>query len=218
MDGNRRWAKDNGLPAFEGHRKGYDKMKEAGEWCITRGIETLTVYAFSTENWNRAQDEVDYLMNLLHHALTDEIEEFNGRGIRLKVIGSRDRLSEKLVKAIESAEEKTKNNTKGTLNICLNYGGRLEIVDAVKKIISSGVLAESVDEKMISENIWLSGQSEPDLIIRTSGEQRLSGFLTWESVYSELLFVDCHWPAFTEKDLDGAIENFENRQRRFGGN
>jgi len=218
MDGNRRWAKDKGLPSFEGHRHGYDKMKEVGEWCIKRGITTFTVYAFSTENWNRDQAEVDYLMDLLYKAVTTEIEEFNKRGIRLKIIGTRERLSEKLVKAIAEAEEVTKNNDKGTLNICLNYGGRLEIVEAVRKIVAQGIPAEQITEKTISDNIWLSGQSDPDLIVRTSGEQRLSGFLTWESVYSEFLFINKHWPAFSESDLDEVIENYNNRHRRFGGN
>lgn len=218
MDGNRRWAKDNGLPSFEGHRQGYDKMKEVGQWCIDRGITTLTVYAFSTENWNREEVEVNYLMDLLYKAVTTEVEEFNKRGIRLKIIGTRERLSEKLVKAIAEAEERTQNNDKGTLNICLNYGGRLEIVDAVKKIIAKGIPVDQITEKTISENIWLAGQADPDLIIRTSGEQRLSGFLTWESVYSEFLFINKHWPAFSEADLDAAINDYNNRHRRFGGN
>lgn len=218
MDGNRRWAKDNGLPSFEGHRQGYDKMKEVGQWCIDRGITTLSVYAFSTENWNREQAEVNYLMDLLYKAVTAEVEQFNKRGIRLRIIGTRERLSEKLVKAIADAEERTKENSKGTLNICLNYGGRLEIVDAVKKIMSQGIPADQITEKTISENIWLAGQADPDLIIRTSGEQRLSGFLTWESVYSEFLFIDKHWPAFSEADLDAAINDYNNRHRRFGGN
>lgn len=218
MDGNRRWAKDRGLPSFEGHRQGYDKMKEVGQWCIDRGITTLTVYAFSIENWNREEAEVNYLMDLLHKAVTTEVEEFNKRGIRLRIIGTRERLSEKLVKAITEAEERTRENTQGTLNICLNYGGRLEIVDAVKKIVAQGIPVDQITEKTISENIWLAGQSDPDLIIRTSGEQRLSGFLTWESVYSEFLFIDKHWPAFFEADLDAAIDDYNNRHRRFGGN
>lgn len=218
MDGNRRWAKEQGLPTLEGHRRGYNKMKEVGEWCIKRGITTLSIYAFSTENWNRSEEEVNYLMDLLHQALTKEVDEFNRRGIKLNIIGSRNRLPEKIKQAIVFAENETKNNTKGVLNICLNYGGRLEIVEAVQQIIKQGKLAEEVDEKLISENIWLAGQSDPDLIVRTSGEQRLSGFLTWESVYSEFYFAACHWPAFTEADLDAAIAEFNRRNRRFGGN
>lgn len=218
MDGNRRWAKDRGLPSLEGHRKGYDKLKEVGEWCIEKGITTLTVYAFSTENWNRSEEEVNYLMDLLHNALTKEIGEFDKRGIKLKIIGSRERLAEKMVQAIDEAEAKTKDNTKGTLNLCINYGGRLEIVDAVKKLINQGIKPEDINEQAISNNLWLAGQSNPDLIIRTSGEQRLSGFLTWESVYSEFLFIDKHWPDFDQADLVAAIDDFNSRQRRFGGN
>ncbi len=218
MDGNRRWAKKNNLPSFEGHRRGYEKMKEVGKWCIDRNITTLTVYAFSIENWNRNESEINYLMDLLYKALTVEIEEFNKYNIKLKIIGTREKLSEKLIKAIVAAEEKTKNNNKGTLNICLNYGGRLEIVEAVKKIISQKIPINQITEKTISENIWLAGQNDPDLIIRTSGEQRLSGFLTWESVYSEFLFLDKYWPDFSESDLDEAIKDYNNRQRRFGGN
>lgn len=218
MDGNRRWAKEHNLPGLEGHRRGYEKLKEVGDWCLARGIKTLTVYAFSTENWHREQAEVDYLMDLLYMAMTTEVAEFNRRGIKLNIIGSREKLSEKLIQAIAEAEAGTKNNAKGVLNICLNYGGRLEIVEAVKKIVGQGVPADSITEKIISDNIWLAGQADPDLIIRTSGEQRLSGFLTWQSVYSELYFCRKHWPDFSEADLDEAIGEYENRGRRFGGN
>jgi len=218
MDGNRRWAKDNNLSTLDGHRQGYDKLKTVGEWCIKRGIKTLTVYAFSTENWNRSQEEVVYLMDLLYNAVTKEVIEFDKRGIKLKVIGTRDRLSEKMITAINEAEERTKNNTAGTLNLCINYGGRLEIVEAVKKIMAEGKSPEEVDENLISANIWMAGETDPDLVIRTSGEQRLSGFMTWESVYSEFLFIDKHWPAFSEEDLDQAVDDFNNRHRRFGGN
>jgi len=216
MDGNRRWAKSKGLPISDGHRWGYEKIKEVGKWCLDKGITTLTVYAFSTENWNRDKSEVDYLMNLLHQALITEIEKFNQLGIKLKIIGSQENLSKKLIEAIATAENQTKNNNKGTLNICLNYGGRLEIVEAIKKIIKKQIPIEEIDEKIVTENLWLAGQPDPDLIIRTSGEQRLSGFLTWESVYSELLFIDKYWPDFSQADLEEAIKNYQQRQRRFG--
>jgi undecaprenyl diphosphate synthase len=157
-------------------------------------------------------------MDLLYKAVTVDIPEFTKRGIRLRIIGSRDRLSDKLKIAIDKAEEETENNSKGILNIALNYGGRLEIVEAVKKALVNGIDPKDISEKIISDNIWTAGQSDPDLIIRTSGEQRLSNFLTWQSVYSELLFVKCHWPAFSQKDLDEAIEEFSRRTRRFGGN
>ncbi len=218
MDGNRRWAKDQGLPSFAGHQKGYEKLKEVMHWCQKKGVDTLTVYAFSTENWNRSEDEVNFLMTLFHKALTEELDEFHQEGIRLKVIGTRQRLAPKIVQAIADAEEKTKDNQKGNLNLCINYGGRLEIIEAVKKIVDSGVKPEDITDKLIADNLWMAGQADPDLIIRTSGEQRLSGFLTWESVYSEFLFLEKHWPDFSEADFDQAIEDFNNRHRRFGGN
>jgi len=218
MDGNRRWAKAKGLPTLEGHRRGYGKMKEVGDWCLARGIKILTIYGFSTENWSRAEGEVKYLMDLIYLALTKELPFYMKRGIRLRIIGSREKLSDKLISAIDEAEEKTKNNKNGVLNLAINYGGRLEIIEAVKKAIRGGISAENLAEETISQNAWMAGQAEPDLIIRTSGEQRLSGFLTWESVYSELLFIDKNWPEFSEADLDQAIEDFKSRQRRFGGN
>lgn len=218
MDGNRRWAKQKGLPTLEGHRRGYNKMKDVGDWCIKRGIKHITVYAFSTENWKRSKTEVDYLMRLLQNALTKELGEFHKRGIRLKVIGSRERLSKNIVKAIDNAEKETANNTKGTLNLAINYGGRLEIVEAVKKIMAQKKSAGVISEEDISKNIWTAGQPDPDIIVRTSGEQRLSGFLTWQSVYSELFFIKHHWPGFTERDLDDILDDYNNRNRRFGGN
>lgn len=218
MDGNRRWAKEKGLPPLEGHRRGYNKLKQVGEWCLARGIKFFTVYAFSTENWNRTKKEVNYLMRLLEIGLTKELSFFMERGIRIRVIGRRQELPERLQKAIIKAEEATENNNKGTLNLAINYGGRPEIVEAVKKIIKKKINPSKITDKLISENIWTAGQPDPDLIIRTSGEQRLSGFLTWQSVYSELYFVKCHWPAFSEKDLDKAIDDYNNRHRRFGGN
>jgi undecaprenyl diphosphate synthase len=218
MDGNRRWAKSRALPGLEGHRRGYNKMKEVGEWCIDRGIKYMTVYAFSTENWKRSKKEVDYLMGLLKNALTKEIPEFMDRGIRLKVIGSRKGLSKTILHAIDSAEKITAGNTKGNLNIAINYGGRLEIVEAVNSIVKNGKSGASITEDKISQNIYTAGQPEPDVLVRTSGEHRLSGFLTWTAIYTELFFVKHHWPAFTQKDLDKIIEEFGERGRRFGGN
>lgn len=218
MDGNRRWAKEHGLPSLEGHRRGYDTMKKMGDWCLARGIKYLTVYAFSVENWKRKKGEINYLMGLFNRALTKEIPTFMKKGVRLKVIGSRQELSAKLKEAIAHAEAVTKNNDRVTLNLAINYGGRLEIVEAVKKIVKKKIKPAKITEQLITENIWTAGEPSPDLIIRTSGEQRLSGFLTWQSVYSELYFTKCHWPAFSEKDLDAALADFESRQRRFGGN
>ncbi|HNS33617.1 MAG TPA: polyprenyl diphosphate synthase, partial [bacterium] len=208
MDGNRRWAKKRGLPPMAGHQKGYDKMKQVGDWCLARGIDFLTVYAFSTENWQRSKKEVDYLMKLLERGLTKELPQFMKKNIRLKIIGSRDKLSVSLKRAIKTAEDKTKNNTAGTLNIAVNYGGRLEVVEAVKKIVRRKIPINQISEQTISDYVWTAGEPDPDLIIRTSGEYRLSGFLTWQGVYSELYFTKKFWPDFSERDLDEAILEF----------
>lgn len=216
LDGNRRWAKENGLPSLEGHRRGYDNVKAVGLAALDRGIAHFTVFAFSTENWKRSAEEVGYLMDLLHHALTAELDFYMKNDIRLRVIGRREGLSEKLVAAIGEAEAKTAGNARGQLNICINYGGRAEIVDALKRMVADGVKPEEITEELIASRVWMAGIPDPDLVIRTSGEQRLSGFLTWSGVYSELLFLDVHWPAFGEKHLDAAIAEFDRRERRFG--
>ncbi len=216
MDGNRRWAVENGLPKMEGHRRGYDNMKTIGDACLARGLKSLTVFAFSTENWNRTEKEVEYLMTLLESALSKDLGFFVGRSIRMRVLGRRDRLSTRILKLIDEAEEKTKELTAMTLGICLNYGGRPELVDVTKKIVESGMKSEDINESTITKHLYWSDMPEPDLIIRTSSEQRLSGFLLWECAYSELYFTDVYWPAFTEKDLDTALYEFANRKRRFG--
>ena len=218
MDGNRRWAKNNGLRAQQGHQKGYDKLLEVGDWCLDRGIKILTVYAFSTENWKREKKEVEFLMRLLKKALTDEVEKFNEKGIRIRFLGSREKLSKSLIKSIENIQEETKENNNGILNLCFNYGGRFEIVEAVKEIVKKGFKPEEVTEELITKHTWMGDVGDPELIIRTSGEKRLSGFLTWQSVYSEFYFTNIHWPEFSEQELDNALKDFENRNRKFGGN
>jgi len=218
LDGNRRWAKAKGLPTFEGHKAGYENIKDVCRWCLKRDIKVLTVYAFSTENWNRSKKEVRYLMALMNKAFSEETEELNKLGLKVNIIGSRNRITPEIKKNIEKIEKETKNNKKMVLNICFNYGGRLEIVEAVKKIIKAGIKAEKISEDLINKHIWFKGQPEPDLIVRTSGEKRLSGFLTWTSVYSELYFPHCFWPDFDEKQVDKAIAEFEKRNRRFGAN
>lgn len=218
MDGNRRWARENSLPEHKGHQKGYEKLIEVGDWCLEKGIETLSVYAFSTENWKRSKKEVELLMKLLEKAFTEEVEKFNKKGIKVNVIGSREKLSKKLLEQIEGIQEKTKNNSKGILNLCFNYGGRLEMVETIKKIVEKGYKASDITEDLITKNTWMGEQEDPDLIIRTSGEQRLSGFLTWQAVYSEFYFTDTHWPAFSKNDFESAIGDYENRHRKFGGN
>ena len=231
MDGNRRWARERGLPTLQGHLAGYELVKKIGPWCAARGVKCVTLFAFSTENWKRAQDEVGYLMELLMAAVTRDLEIFMKNNFRLKLIGRRADLSEKLQQAVAAAEERTKDNAGGTMQLAVSYGGRDEIVraarDAAASILSSqpGDVSslsrgswdpERLTEKLISEHLDTVGMPDPDLVIRTSGEQRLSGFLLWQSAYSELLFLKKHWPDFSEPDLDAAISWYSDRERRYG--
>ncbi|MBI4133641.1 di-trans,poly-cis-decaprenylcistransferase [Candidatus Uhrbacteria bacterium] len=216
MDGNRRWAKMHGLPILEGHRRGYDKLKEVGEWCMERGVKVLTVFAFSTENWKRAASEVAYLMDLFYRAFTNEVEEFMRRNIRVRIIGDRAGLPENVGRAATALEERTRENTRGTLQLAINYGGHTEICDAVRALLGQHVAPAEITEEAIASRLYAPDTPPPDLIIRTSGEQRLSGFLTWQSAYSELYFIQKHWPDFTEADLDAACAWYADRDRRFG--
>jgi len=217
MDGNRRWARAHLLPQLEGHRRGYAKVKEVARWCKRRGISVATFYAFSTENWGRAPEEVQYLMGLNRLALGRDLPELTKEGSRLKVIGMRGKpLPEDLVRLIEEAERTTAGNDQLLIQVALNYGGRAEIVDAVARIIRDGVPADRVDEALISRYLWTGGTPDPDLVIRTSGEIRLSGFLTWQSVYAEWFFTATCWPAFSEAEFDAILQQYAERQRRFG--
>lgn len=216
MDGNRRWAKEKGLPSLEGHRRGYEKLKEIGKLCFEKGIKILTVFAFSTENWNRSKEEVSYLMKLLKKAVKEGLTEFHKRDIQIRISGRINQLSKDLQRAIFKTTEKTKDNQKGIINIALNYGGRMEIIDAIKKIINKKIGVAKIDEKTIKENLYTEDLPDPDLIIRTSGEQRLSGFLLWQSAYSELYFTKKYWPDFGEMDLEKALKEYSERERRFG--
>jgi undecaprenyl diphosphate synthase len=214
LDGNRRWAKEKGLPAFEGHRRGMETAKKIIKYAENRGINVLTLFVFSNENWKRSKNEVNYLMKLLGQALDKKnIEEFHKQGIKVRVIGQREKLPLTLQKKIKETEEFTKNNKGMVLNFALSYGGRAEIVEAIKKIIKSKIQPDKINEDMISQNLWTS---DLDLIIRTGKEQRISNFLIWQAAYSELYFCDKYWPDFSEKDLDEAIIDYGQRQRRFG--
>lgn len=217
MDGNRRWAHQQGFPALQGHARGYQKVKQVCQWCLDRGIEYLTVWAFSTENWKRSKKEVSCLMKIMEMALTRDIREFHQKGVRLQVIGSRKGLSNSLLKAINQAESLTRKNTKGVFNVAFNYGGQDEIIAGVKQMLSEKVDPDKVDKKLFSSYLYTQGLPDLDLIIRTSGELRLSGFLLWLSTYAELYFSKLHWPAFSEKELDKALAEFAKRERRFGG-
>ncbi len=217
IDGNRRWAKKRGLPSFEGHRRGLDRVNKIGEWCRKRGVKILTLYTFSTENWNRSKKEISFLMKLLSEALNRKnVKELHQRKIKLQVIGQKERLPRSLQQRIKEAEGLTQNNKEGILNLAISYGGRPEIVQAVKNIIKKKVPASKITEDLINRNLWTADLPEPDLIIRTGGAQRLSNFLTWQSIYSELYFTKKYWPEFTEKDLDEALLDYSRRQRRFG--
>jgi len=217
MDGNRRWAKESGLPTLEGHRRGYDKIKKVGKWCKDRGVKILTVWGFSTENWERSKKEVEYLMRIFKNALSrKEIRWINDENIKLQIIGQKKRFSKDIQKLMAEAEEATKNNTGGILNLALSYGGRAELLEAFHKISKKKLPPSKITEELISNNLWTAGQKDPDLIIRTSGERRISGFLMWQSAYSELYFCEKYWPAFEEKDLDEAFLDYANRERRFG--
>lgn len=216
LDGNRRWAKAQGIPQLEGHRKGYENIKTIAKAAINRGVETVSAYVFSTENWQRSQEEVSYLMRLLEWVVKNEIKELDKENIRVRFIGAQHPLSVRMLKAIRAAEEKTQNNSRGTVAFCLNYGGHQEIVDATKRMIADGIDAAQVSVERIGRYLYAPEIPPVDLIIRTSGEQRLSNFMLWRAAYSELLFVDKHWPAFTEDDLDTALAEYAHRQRRFG--
>ena len=213
MDGNRRWAKTHNLPALEGHRRGAQTLKNIALAAKRKGIKTLTFFCFSTENWQRSKSEVDYLMDLIHEMFATRMNELQKEQIKITVIGQKDKLPEKVSKEIDIVEEETKRNAGMTLNLALSYGGRAEIVDAVKKIIKSGVDPEKITEETVKENLWTS---DVDLIVRTGGEQRSSGFLLWQAAYSEFLFVKKYWPDFGENDLDAALAEYASRQRRFG--
>ena len=217
IDGNRRWAKQRNLPSFEGHRRGLGKLMKTGDWAWEKGIKILTVYCFSTENWNRSKLEVSYLMKLFGLTLNKKnIESYHKKGIRVQIIGQKERLSKFLQNQIKKAEELTKNDKKGVLNLAISYSGHFEIIEAVKKIIKKKISCDKITEDLINQNLWTKGLAYPDLIIRSGGEQRLSSFLTWQSAYSEFYFIKKYWPDFTEDDLDKALDDYSNRRRRFG--
>jgi undecaprenyl diphosphate synthase len=216
LDGNRRWAKERGMLVMQGHQQGYETLKVTVEAAFDKGVRYVSAYVFSTENWNRTHEEVGFLMSLTLRMVTRDLKEMHKKGIRIIWLGSPDRVSEKLVKSLREAEEITKDNTKGTLAVCFNYGGQKEIVDAVANIVASGVVAGDVTEELIAKNLYGADVPPVDLLVRTSGEQRISNFMLWRAAYSELLFVDKQWPDFSEQDLDAVIAEFSSRQRRFG--
>jgi len=208
-DGNRRWAREKGLNTLEGHMQGYKNLLDFSKWCKNKGVKVLTAFGFSTENWNRSPEEVSYLMNLLEKCLIDNLESYNKNGTCVRVIGQKDRLPKSLQDAIIKTEESTKNNSSLFLNLAISYGGKWDILNAVKKIVEEKISVDDINEKLFDSYLSTAGLKDPDLVIRAGGEMRMSN-------YSELYFSSKYWPDFTEQDLDLALQEFDKRSRRFG--
>jgi undecaprenyl diphosphate synthase len=218
MDGNGRWASRRGLPRTEGHAAGEEALFDTVEGALELGIRWLTVYAFSTENWRRPPDEVRFLMRFNEGILTRHRDDLNSKGVRIRFAGRRDwRVPRRLLRHMQDSERLTHQNRRLTFTIAFNYGGRAEVVDAVRQLIRDGVPADKVDEKAIAARLYYPDAPDPDLVVRTSGEHRLSNFLLWETPYSELVFVDTLWPDFRRDDLFEAVREYQRRDRRFGG-
>lgn len=216
MDGNRRWAKEKNLPSAMGHKKGVEALKATLKACYKFGVKYLTVYAFSTENWNRKPEEVTFLMDLLANTIKNELKELHENGVVINFIGDLTKLNPKLQKILYDAMDYTKNNSGVRLQIAFNYGSRDEIVNAVRHLIEKGAKAEDITEDLISGELYTRDIPDPDLLIRTGGEMRISNYLLWQIAYSEILVTKQYWPEFNEKSLSDAIFEFGNRQRRYG--
>jgi len=218
MDGNGRWAQRQGLPRTDGHAAGEKALLDATYGALSLGVRTLTVYAFSTENWRRPVDEVRYLMNFNRGLLERRQHELHAEGVRITFSGRRDwRVPKRVLANMDEAQELTKANRALTLNIAFNYGGRAEIVDAVQRLVTDKVPVKKIDEKALRARLYHPELADPDLVIRTSGEYRISNFLLWEMAYSELVFTTVLWPDFRREDLFSAIEEYQQRERRYGG-
>jgi len=216
MDGNGRWAQLRGLPRIEGHRAGTENIRRVVEGFAQHGIKYLTLFAFSTENWNRPQREIRGLFRLLGEVIDRETEQLHKKGVRLRHLGRLEGLSPPLQKKVKRAIELTKDNKGLTLNIAFDYGGRAEIIDAVRRLLAEGLPPEKVDEVTFNQYLYTTGLPEPDLLIRTGGELRISNFLLWQSAYSELYFTSTFWPDFDEAEIEKALLAYSHRQRRFG--
>lgn len=216
LDGNRRWAEERGLPTLDGHQQGAEALKTVALAAFDRGIQYVSAYAFSTENWKRTEEEVGYLMKLFMKAVELHLDTFHKAGIRVVILGRREGLSDSVLKAFDRTEAKTKDNTRGTLALCVNYGGQEELVDAVKKLVASGVTASDIDSELLQSALYHPEVPGIDLLVRTSGEHRTSGFMLYRSDYAELYFTDLMWPDFNEAELGKAIAEFSQRKRRFG--
>ena len=217
MDGNGRWAKQRGLPRLEGHRVGVDRIQRVLETLGNQGVKYVTLYAFSTENWNRPQEEVAGLLAILQDALQRQARALHENNVRIIHIGKLDRLSPELQQSVDQVQELTSNNTGINLNVAFDYGGRDEILEAVRRILRDGIPAERLDQEMFSRYLYTAHCPDPDLIIRTGGEQRISNFLLWQSAYSEYYYTPTLWPDLDSVELEQVLESFSSRQRRFGG-
>ena len=216
LDGNRRWAAENGLPTLEGHRQGAEVFKDIALTAFDSGVKYLSAFVFSTENWQRTEEEVGYLMKLVVKATEKYLDTFHQRGIKVILLGRKDGLEESVLKSIERTEDKTKDNQQGVLALCFNYGGQQEIVDAVRQIVSTGTDPGSITPESISGALYHPEVPQVDLLIRTSGEQRTSGFMLYRAAYAELCFTDKLWPDFTREDFNKALDEYTERERRFG--
>ena len=216
MDGNRRWARQRSLPELDGHAAGVEAIREILRHAVRRGVAVLTLYAFSRENWARSDDEVTGLFQLLEAAIRSETEELQAQGVRVRLLGRLDELPDETRRSIGEALDATSDGTRLHLNIAFNYAGRTELVDAVRRLVESGRPSTAIDEAAVSEALYTAGLPDPDLVIRTGGEQRLSNFLIWQSAYAEFYFCDALWPDFGPDEFDTALLEFARRQRRFG--
>jgi undecaprenyl diphosphate synthase len=216
-DGNRRWARERGLPVLAGHVQGIEAIRPIVRRARDRGVETLSVYTFSTENWARPSEEVTGLFGLIDGAVRQYTDELVEEGVRVHVIGRLHEAPADVQRSIRTAEERTRGGTRLTLNICFNYSGRAEIVDAARALLAAGVDPNAIDEAHFGDHLYTSGQPDVDLLIRTGGDQRTSNFLLWQAAYAELIFSDKFWPDFDESDFDAALAEFVRRDRRFGG-
>lgn len=216
MDGNRRWAKEKFLPSAMGHQKGVDSLRNTMRLFDEFGIKYLTVYAFSTENWNRKKEEVEFLMGLLAKTLLNELDDMHKENVKITFLGDISKLNKNLIEIVEKAQEKTRNNTGVNLNIAFNYGSRDEIVNAVKSIVEEGLSPDEITEQTITDRLYTKNIPDPDLLIRTGGEKRISNYLLWQLAYSEIYVTDAFWPEFGKEELIKAVLEFEKRNRRFG--
>lgn len=217
IDGNRRWARKHGLPTYEGHLAGYDAIKQVVIATIERGVAFVSIYAFSTENWKREEDEVKRLMKLMLRMAKTDLKELIAHNIRVRFVGIEEGLDERIVTAMRQTEEKTAHLKAGTALICFNYGGQREIVDAARRCVKDGLKPEEVNEAAIAERLYVPDVPPVDIVVRTSGEQRISNFMLWRIAYSEFLFLDKFWPEMTKEDVGHIIQEYNLRRRRFGG-